>query len=299
MTYINLREKPDWFLEISPHGKVPVLSVGGKPLFESNAIAEYLDETAPPRLHPEDPIKRARNRAWTDFVPDFSADFGRVYYAADEAALAKGMEAARPRLAKLEEAIAKERDNEGPYFNGPELCLVDAAYAPFFQRYDFVETRLGCGAAEGVPARSGVVGRAARERTGQRLGRGHLRARVRRQPASPRRDDRAAIRLDIPRRRLRCRARPRDSDMPCPERRTRHARSPRGRDASGVARPSVERWCGSLNRSWPKASALPVPCTPLQWRALPAEVPRGCTLTGVPPMTFPGRGERCHDIPYA
>ena len=151
VTYINLREKPDWFLEISPHGKVPVLSVGGKPLFESNAIAEFLDEMVPPRLHPEDPIKRARNRAWTDFVPDFSADFGRVYYAADEAALAKGMEAARPRLAKLEEAIAKERDNEGPYFNGPELCLVDAAYAPFFQRYDFVETRLDCGLLKEFP----------------------------------------------------------------------------------------------------------------------------------------------------
>ena len=27
VTYINLREKPDWFLEISPHGKVPVLKV--------------------------------------------------------------------------------------------------------------------------------------------------------------------------------------------------------------------------------------------------------------------------------
>ena len=144
VTYINLREKPDWFLEISPHGKVPVLSVGGQPLFESNAIAEFLDEMVPPRLHPDDPIKRARNRAWTDFVPDFSADFGRVYYAADEAALAKAMEAARRRLAKLEEALAKERDNDGPYFNGPELCLVDAAYAPFFMRYAFVEDRLGC-----------------------------------------------------------------------------------------------------------------------------------------------------------
>ena len=144
VTYINLREKPDWFLEISPHGKVPVLSVEGQPLFESNAIAEYLDEMVPPRLHPEDPIKRARNRAWTDFVPDFSADFGGVYYAADDVALAKGMEAARRRLAKLEEALAKERDNDGPYFNGSELCLVDAAYAPFFMRYAFVEDRIGC-----------------------------------------------------------------------------------------------------------------------------------------------------------
>ena len=151
VTYINLREKPDWFLEISPHGKVPVLSVGGQPLFESNAIAEFLDEMVPPRLHPEDPIKRARNRAWTDFVPDFSAALGGAYYAADETALASGMTVARGRLAKLEEAIASERGNDGPYFNGPELCLVDAAYAPFLMRYALVETRLGCGLLNEFP----------------------------------------------------------------------------------------------------------------------------------------------------
>ena len=51
VTYINLSDKPDWFLEISPHGKVPVLLVDDVPLFESNAIAEYLDETVEPRLH--------------------------------------------------------------------------------------------------------------------------------------------------------------------------------------------------------------------------------------------------------
>ena len=151
VTYINLRDKPDWFLAISPHGKVPVLSVGGQPLFESNAIAEFLDEMVPPRLHPEDPIKRARNRAWTDFVPDFSAALGGVYYAADETALAKKIEVAHGRLAKLEEALARERDDDGPYFNGTQLCLVDAAYAPFLQRYAFVETRLGCGLLNEFP----------------------------------------------------------------------------------------------------------------------------------------------------
>ena len=42
-------------------------------LFESNAIAEYLDETVPRRLHPEDAAERAVNRAWTDYVPTFAA----------------------------------------------------------------------------------------------------------------------------------------------------------------------------------------------------------------------------------
>lgn len=43
VTYVNLRDKPAWFLDISPHGKVPVLKVDDEILFESNAIAEYLD----------------------------------------------------------------------------------------------------------------------------------------------------------------------------------------------------------------------------------------------------------------
>ena len=106
-TYIDLRDKPDWFLQISPHGKVPVLSVDGVPLFESNAIAEYLDETVAPRLHPEDPLKRARNRAWTDFVPDFARAMSGVYYALSEAAMNDGLKNAPGPLARVEKEIGR------------------------------------------------------------------------------------------------------------------------------------------------------------------------------------------------
>ena len=54
-------------------------------------------------------------------------------------------------LAKLEEAIANERGNEGPYFNGDRLCLVDAAYAPFLQRFMIAEAKLNTGLLEGFP----------------------------------------------------------------------------------------------------------------------------------------------------
>jgi glutathione S-transferase len=151
VTYINLREKPDWFLAISPHGKVPVLSVDGQPLFESNAIAEFLEESCEPRLHPRDPIKRARNRAWTDFVPDFAAAIGAVNYSADDAALDKALETARQRLSRVERAIAEERGNDGPFFNGPDLSLVDAAYAPFLQRFAFVERKAATGLLADFP----------------------------------------------------------------------------------------------------------------------------------------------------
>src|SRR5476649_3001705 len=62
--HIESDNRPDWFLAISPHKKVPVLRIDETvSLFESNAIAEYLDETIAPRLHPADPIARAINRA--------------------------------------------------------------------------------------------------------------------------------------------------------------------------------------------------------------------------------------------
>ena len=153
VTYINLREKPDWFLEISPHGKVPVLKVDGDVLFESNAIAEYLDEVFEPRLHPADPVKRAKNRAWTDFLPTFAWGPGlnNLSYCDSKDALAGALETARQRVSRLEDAIAKERGNDGPFFNGPEMCLVDAAYAPFFQRFMLCEEYLKTGLLDDFP----------------------------------------------------------------------------------------------------------------------------------------------------
>jgi glutathione S-transferase len=58
---IDLANKPDWFLKISPLGKVPVLLVetaGGEvALFESNVICEYIEDTqAGAKLHPRDAL---------------------------------------------------------------------------------------------------------------------------------------------------------------------------------------------------------------------------------------------------
>ena len=151
VTYINLREKPDWFLKISPHGKVPVLNVGDDVLFESNAIAEFLDETVSPQLHPTDAIKRARNRAWTDFVPDFSKGLSAAYRRDTVEEMEEGRADAEKVLGKLEDAIKNERGNDGPYFNGDTLCLVDAAYAPFLQRFMIAEAKLNTGLLDVFP----------------------------------------------------------------------------------------------------------------------------------------------------
>jgi glutathione S-transferase len=158
VTYIDLRNKPDWFLEISPHSKVPVLKVDEEILFESNAIAEYLDEAESPRVHPEDLIKRARNRAWTDFVPTFAGGLSGLYYAKTAEGQEQRLDTARRVLDKLETALANERGNDGPFFNGPELSLVDAAYAPFLQRFMHVDQWLKSGLLDDYPLVSAWAG---------------------------------------------------------------------------------------------------------------------------------------------
>src|SRR6202051_1529404 len=65
---IDLANKPDWFLAISPLGKTPVLQVGDRAIFESAVILEYLEETEPKPMHPT--ARPAAGRAggrWGDF----------------------------------------------------------------------------------------------------------------------------------------------------------------------------------------------------------------------------------------
>ena len=47
LTEIDLNDKPDWFLKISPYGKVPVIRNDDIVIFESAVINEYIEEVFP------------------------------------------------------------------------------------------------------------------------------------------------------------------------------------------------------------------------------------------------------------
>ena len=150
LRHIEPDNRPDWFLAISPHKKVPVLRIDDSmSLFESNAINEYLDETIAPRLHPEDPTTRAINRAWTDYVPTFSSSVTGCAYAATEADYEKAVAKIPEAFDRLEKAL--EKQGGGPFFNGAKYSLVDAAYAPFLQRYFFLDGIRKIGEIEKYP----------------------------------------------------------------------------------------------------------------------------------------------------
>jgi glutathione S-transferase len=102
-------------------------------LFESNAIVSYLDETIAPRLHPATPVAPAINRAWTDYLPSFADAVTATAYADSEAAYEAASAKIPVPFERFEKALAAQRP--GPFFNGAAYSLVDAAYAPFLQRY--------------------------------------------------------------------------------------------------------------------------------------------------------------------
>jgi glutathione S-transferase len=69
---VNLRNKSEEFLSVSPYGKVPVLVVNGTSLYESNVVNEYLDEVyEAPRLMPKNPQQRALARSWMAFANEY------------------------------------------------------------------------------------------------------------------------------------------------------------------------------------------------------------------------------------
>ena len=137
-TDIDLADKPDWFLAISPLGKVPLLRVGDRVLFESAVICEYLEEVTPGRLHPRDPLEKAHHRAWIEFASSLLNEVAALYNAPDRDAF----RAVNARLAlkfrHLEQALG-----EGPYFAGADFSLVDAAYGPLLRYFDSFEALAG------------------------------------------------------------------------------------------------------------------------------------------------------------
>ena len=134
---IDLASKPDWFLKLSPLGKVPVLVVTGDDgkevaLFESNVICEYIEDTlAGARLHPRDALDRAQHRAWMEFGSTILSELWGLETTGDPAVFEGKRQAIAAKFARVEDTLGA-----GPFFAGKDFSLVDAVFAPIFRYFD-------------------------------------------------------------------------------------------------------------------------------------------------------------------
>ncbi|MHA1565761.1 MAG: glutathione S-transferase family protein [Alphaproteobacteria bacterium] len=133
--YVDLADKPDWFLALSPFGKVPVLQVASATtetaIFESAVILEYLEETQPRPLHPADPLERARHRSWIEFGSSILNKIGTFYNAQTNGDLAAAAKQLSEMFGRVEQKLA-----HGPWFGAAGFSLVDTVYGPIFRYFD-------------------------------------------------------------------------------------------------------------------------------------------------------------------
>lgn len=149
---VDLSSKPDWFLALSPTGRVPVLKVrqlGGEDaiLFESVVICEYLNETqGGAAMYPDDALLRARHRAWIEFATQTFTEGWQFLHAKDMATADARRAAFRDRLSKIEAELG-----DRPYFAGANFGLVDAVYAPLFRYFGIIDPAVADPIFAGLP----------------------------------------------------------------------------------------------------------------------------------------------------
>jgi glutathione S-transferase len=133
---IDLQNKSERFLEVSPYGKVPALFHGGKTVYESVIINEYLDEVFPnPPLMPKSYAFRAKSRIWTHYCNEyFTPDLYAVIRNREPGKHAELAATATERLRFVEREAFAKLSGEGPYWFGAEICLTDLAWYPYFER---------------------------------------------------------------------------------------------------------------------------------------------------------------------
>jgi glutathione S-transferase len=149
---VDLSAKPDWFLAISPTGKVPLLKISRAGaddaiLFESMVICEYLEETERSTLmYSQDPLLRARQRAWIEFATQTMTDGWQFLHSVDVATADTRRATFRDRLRKLEAELGA-----GPYFTGSAFGMVDAVYAPLFRYFGIIDPAVAKLIFDGLP----------------------------------------------------------------------------------------------------------------------------------------------------
>ncbi|KAH8735468.1 hypothetical protein BGZ61DRAFT_583443 [Ilyonectria robusta] len=126
------RPAPPQLLEANPRGCVPAIRQGDWACSESGVILEFLedfDQGVP--LYPTDPRLKANCRLWIDHI---NTRVVPAFYALLQAQNPTAQSEAIDRLHNTIKSLVQAADEQGPFFLGATLSLVDIHLAPFALR---------------------------------------------------------------------------------------------------------------------------------------------------------------------
>jgi len=138
---IDLNNKPDWFSEVSPYGKVPVIKHQENRIWESAIINEYLEEAFPELpLLPESPGERALARIWINFAnTKLVPAFYKMLLEQNPEKQTKWKTQFQEHLQFMEKEGMQKLSSNGKYWLGNGLSLVDLTFYPWFERFCILE----------------------------------------------------------------------------------------------------------------------------------------------------------------
>ncbi|WP_411991529.1 glutathione S-transferase family protein [Agarivorans sp. DSG3-1] len=146
--YISLKDKPQWFLDMSPNGQVPVLiTENNTALFESDAIIEYIEDEFGPIEANVTNEQRAMDRAWSYLgSKHYLAQCGTMS-SKDKATFEERTE----KLFKAFEKVETQLSGTTMFFKSNQLSNVDIAWLPLLHRANIVKQHTGFDFLCGLP----------------------------------------------------------------------------------------------------------------------------------------------------
>ncbi|XP_059215702.1 glutathione S-transferase omega-1-like [Centropristis striata] len=131
---INLKNKPDWFLEKNPLGLVPTLETpAGEVIYESPITCDYLDEAYPQKkLLPPSPFGRAQQRMMLEHFSKVVPYFYKIANGRKNSEDVSGLEAElKEKFGKLNGELGKNM-----FFAGDSVTMIDYMMWPWFERLE-------------------------------------------------------------------------------------------------------------------------------------------------------------------
>ncbi|XP_041866470.1 glutathione S-transferase omega-1-like [Melanotaenia boesemani] len=138
---INLKEKPEWFLEKNPLGLVPTLETpDGDVIYESPITCDYLDEVYPEKkLLPSSPYGKAQQKMMLEHFSKVIPYYYKITAGRGKGEDVSGLEVElKEKFVKLNEDLMKKKTK---FFGGDSITMIDYMMWPFFERVELLEMK--------------------------------------------------------------------------------------------------------------------------------------------------------------
>ncbi|CAH0545964.1 unnamed protein product [Brassicogethes aeneus] len=129
---INVNDKPEWYTNIHPEGKVPALDIGAKVVVESTDICDYLDETYPQvPLYSSDPKVKEQEKVLIKKIGDVVGVFSKCVFGTETKTPEEWLKDILDALDVFEKELTKKGT---VFFGGDSPNMVDYMLWPWGER---------------------------------------------------------------------------------------------------------------------------------------------------------------------